>query len=454
MPTFCPPSPSLSGATSSQRSRSQVSERSFQTAGSGQDSSKMDSKIDVDTLYTGDAAMATANQSRLMTNETKLLIQELEERDRRQQQDMEGMREQIRQMMSVVMSLSNGQTNQGPTHPAPSAPLATTLPSVQPTYQGQHANLMTKQKELKWPAAYDHSNSSQWNTTYGLLRYIYKRDVEEKGVLQPSDFFMQLFSHGVAGAAKEMITGQFEGMLANNKISEALVLLEEMDHIFRDRNAEQTAVDLLYACKQFRDESLSSFLPRFQQILARSPSSAKDDVSRSICLRNALNQATKTHMIGRTEPEQFPALIKYLSVMGSQMEQISHIKSKVYRIGQIGIFDDGTRGIAGGRLLGSSATIPSYHPYINPTSVNTDTEGDTKMTGINKIHAIRVPKHELDRRRKVGECLRCGKKGHLVVRCQLLPPVRPESSIKSAAFDEKEDEERENTGSDLESLKD
>ena len=144
---------------------------------------------------------------------------------------------------------------------------------------------------------------------------------------------MHLLSHLVAGTAKKMITGRFEKMLVNNKTSEALLLLEETYHTLQYRNAEQTAADLQHACKQFRDEILSSFLPWPQQMLARSPNSAKYVVSRSIFPRNDMSQTANTHMIGQTELEQSPAHIKYLSVMGSQMEHISHIKSKIYRIG-------------------------------------------------------------------------------------------------------------------------
>lgn len=74
------------------------------------------------------------------------------------------------------------------------------------------------------------------------------------------------------------------------------------------------------------------------------------------------------------------------------------------------------------------------------------------MTGVNKIHAKWVSKKELDRRRKEAECIRCGKKGHRVAQCQSLPPLRPESSIKSAIITE-EDAEKEEICSDIDSLK-
>lgn len=116
----------------------------------------------------------------------------------------------------------------------------------------------------------------------------------EKQILDPSDFFLQLFSHAVKGTAKELIMVDFEEMVTEGNTSDALVLLAKMDFLYMDRNAAQTAANLLHACKQFRDESLSSFLHRFQQLLTRSPDSAKDDKGKTIYLKIALNQATKT----------------------------------------------------------------------------------------------------------------------------------------------------------------
>lgn len=74
---------------------------------------------------------------------------------------------------------------------------------------------------------------------------------------------MDLYSQAVTGNAKAMIIGAFQSMLNNGKISDALGLLKVMDDIFRDRNVDQNASALLHACKQFRDEALSSLLPRY-----------------------------------------------------------------------------------------------------------------------------------------------------------------------------------------------
>lgn len=435
MPTFAPPSISTSEGTVTPRSKDTNSERSFHTA-EEEEIQRINKGTDSEMAQGEGHEMTIDEPSRPTTiYETNALIKKLEERDAEQRQEIEAMRADMKQMMTAIVNLSLKQQGEMPSSipPEVTEPISTQQPQLV-----THPVIAAKVKELKWPAAYDHSNPNEWRTTHGLLLYIYNRDVVEKGILQPSDFFMQLFSHAVTGIAKEMILGQFEEMMNEGNTTDALGLLSKMDNIYRDRNAEQTAANLLHACRQFRDESLSSFLPRFQQLLTRSPSSARDDKGKTIYLKNALNQATKTFMIGRTEPEGFQNLMKYLSIMGSQMDQVSHIKTRNYHSGQTGTFDDGTKGIAGGKLLGSATSSLLSRPTTSAPENILDADGDTKMTGVNKIHAKWVSKIELDQRRAKGECIRCGKKGHRIQRCKLLPAIRPQINVKSSTTDELE----------------
>lgn len=50
-----------------------------------------------------------------------------------------------------------------------------------------------------------------------------------------------------------------------------------MDDKYRDRNEELKAIKVFLACKQFKDESLSYILSRFQQLLARNLNSSVDE---------------------------------------------------------------------------------------------------------------------------------------------------------------------------------
>lgn len=432
MPTFVAPSSPSSEGAKSPRSLETSSEKSFQTAQGERNrySSEKGKGNNITQMEGQDNAIDERNRPTTVY-ETRELIKKLEERDVETRQEMDALRIEMRQMMSVIMNLSLKQKDE--VIPEVAGPSFIQTPKL--VKQPENPQ---KLKELKWPAAYDHSNPSEWRTTHSLLKYIYKRDVVEKGLLQPSDFFMQLFSQAVTGTDKELIMGQFEEMVIEGETSDALGLLTKMDELYKDRNAKQTAANLLHSCKQFKDESLSSFLPRFQKLLTRSPSSARDDKGKTIYLKNALNQATKTFMVGRIEPDGFNDLIKYLSKMGSQMEEVAHLKTRIYHNGQIGTFDDGTRGIAGGKLLGRNSSFSPLHPALNIPDNIIDSDGDTKMTGVNKIHAKWVSKKELERRKIEGECIRCGKKGHLIQRCNFLPAIPREVNIKTSIINEQE----------------
>lgn len=291
---------------------------------------------------------------------------------------------------------------------------------------------------FKWPEPYDHTDQATWDATHGILKYIYNRDVVENHFLLPSDFFMKLFSHAVSGTAKSIITGQFQSMMARGQTWDGLGLLKEMDDAYRDKNAEQTAAALLHACRQFRDEALSSFLPRYQHLLARSSASAGDEKQKLYQLANSLNQVTQNYLIGRNLPEEYIEFIKYLSVIGSQIERVGTLKTRIYLTGQTGYFDDGTRGIAGGKLLGGGSMMNQYRPTTG-VSNNKDADGDTRMTGVNRIHARWVSRIELDKRKSEGACLRCGKLGHLIGKCNYLPPKRPETGMNTSKFNEQDE---------------
>lgn len=61
-----------------------------------------------------------------------------------------------------------------------------------------------------------------------------------------------------------------------------------------------------------------------------------------------------------------------------------HLLYKKHPNSQVGTFDDETKGIAGGKLLVSSAVTAAYRP---PPSIlhGNNMNGDTRMIGVNKM---------------------------------------------------------------------
>lgn len=180
-------------------------------------------------------------------------------------------------------------------------------------------------------------------------------------------------------------------------------------------------------------------------------------------LEGALNQTSKNHLIGRDLPSTFHGFIEKLSSIGSQIDAVGLVKTRSYELGQIGIFDDGTKGIAGGKLIGGSIkssfstqnfkSSPSSYSVSDTPTETKDADGDTRMTGINKVRAKWVSRKELERRRATGACVRCGNTGHRISNCTLLPARRPETGMKPVSTIEDNGTEEFLNETDLEELK-
>ncbi|KAI1003822.1 hypothetical protein K3495_g4387 [Podosphaera aphanis] len=405
MPTYRPPSSTSNEESDSPCTTSDKSSDSFYTA---ENSAREESG----TIMTGkDNDMMDGSSDKTLSQrdtELTILLKQLEDQETRENNyrvEMEKMRADMQSVLSLMKTEIDNQNNE--------QVQSTNIPvDTNSQNKNQPSNLPIK--PVKWPEVYTNKNRSDWPTTYGILSYIYQRDVEQRRIMEPSDFFMRLFSRAVSGTAKAMVTGQFQSMMATGKSSDALGFLQVMNDTFRDRNAEQNAAALFYACKQFRDESLSSFLPRFQQLLSCSPSAAGDEINKKYQLQNSLNKTTSNYLVGHKLPAVFRELVEFLSGIGSQIEGVGLMKTRNYSIGQIGLFDDGTRGIAGGKLLGANPTsVPaSYQPLsnVNMNDNDKDCDGDTKMTGVNRTRAAWVSKQVLDHRRTTEDSRRVFKR--------------------------------------------
>ncbi|KAI1000267.1 hypothetical protein K3495_g7931 [Podosphaera aphanis] len=175
-------------------------------------------------------------------------------------------------------------------------------------------------------------------------------------------------------------------------------------------------------------------------MLSRSAKSTAGDSHKIQDLHNALNQVSRNHLIDHALPNLYLEFKEKLSVVGSQIEAVGMVKTRAYAFGQLGVFDDGTSGISGGKLLGGGSkafvlllSFVLSNNYQNPNVKfePKDADGDIRMTGINKIRAKWVSKKEIDRRRLAGFFVRCGEPGHRIPTCPQLPPLRPEATVNS-----------------------
>lgn len=83
-----------------------------------------------------------------------------------------------------------------------------------------------------------------------------------------------------------------------------------------------------------------------------------------------------------------------------------------------------------------SRSSASNHSSSVTTVETKDFDGETRMTGINKVRAKLVSKNELDLDRAVGVCVRYRKTNHRIARCPQIPVKRPEMDVKPTSFTE------------------
>ena len=142
-------------------------------------------------------------------------------------------------------------------------------------------------------------------------------------------------------------------------------------------------------------------------------------------------------MIGSLCPRTLRELIDYLSILGSEIDEVGMEIIMDYLLGQIGYFDDGTQGVTGGKLLGEILQEITHHL---PAKANLHIKGvdcSIRMTGLDKDRAKWVSRVELNLYKIDGSCLRCGKIGHVIANCQLLPAKNSEASTKVTTFAER-----------------
>lgn len=114
MPTFAPPSLSSSEGNKSPQSIDTSSEESFQTVEGEKDilNKRTGKEIEM-THIERRARFGMDEQSRPTTiYETKEVMKKLEERDAENHQEMDTMRTEMKQMMSVIMNLSMKKENE------------------------------------------------------------------------------------------------------------------------------------------------------------------------------------------------------------------------------------------------------------------------------------------------------------------------------------------------------
>jgi hypothetical protein len=218
------------------------------------------------------------------------------------------------------------------------------------------------------------------------------------------------------GSARSMSRAYTQTMTQNNT-GTGTGFLDYLRRNFGDPNRSERAMDKLQQLQQLPNESFAKFLPKFETLMADAGILGLEDPVKISMLKKALNPTMKWSLIGTIAPTTFAGYVSYLQTIGSQIDGMKYEGNK----------------------------LKSRRPYNSP---NRGDKMDWEPTPLQQNQgqakqqrAKWVSQDEIQRRRNEGSCLRCGKKGHRILQCLLLPARRPLASNQACEFQQQQGDE-------------
>jgi hypothetical protein len=340
-----------------------------------------------------------------------------EERERRNQQDaaqeerMRRLEAMLEHQASLTATTTTNTTNEGLVTPTRSATESVPVP--------QRTEIIHRPKpRLPDPKLFGGS-TSDWPTWRISIEN--KLSVDGEAIGSSQDQFMYVFSRLEKLAWKN--TGTFVKLRRNT--GEPQALLDYLENIYGDPNIKARAARRLHQIRQPEDMSFSRFLPRLEKEFADADALDWHDEAKRQILLGALNKTMTNSLMNRGIPATFADLISRLHEISSDMDALDITKAERTR-----------RSRTPGRNNDEMDWTPTVS--INRTEPHTKHRRPESKA---PRQAQWVSQDELDQRRAEGKCLRCGRSGHLIARCALLP-ARPPNSTRIATSSSKKGRER------------
>jgi hypothetical protein len=183
-------------------------------------------------------------------------------------------------------------------------------------------------------------------------------------------------------------------------------ILNYLDTIFGDRHKIQRAVETLRTMKQGLKEPFSSFIPRFEKVLADAGGMDWPDTVKRSHLNGAitfeLRRLAITMPVVETYNQYVDELMRVNDLYRSTMKHAPKEQQQ------------------SARRETAANDVMDWEP--TRAAPATSTQGGRSKE---KKRARWVSQQELDKRRQEGNCIRCGASGHFISNCGYAAPRRP-----------------------------
>lgn len=175
----------------------------------------------------------------------------------------------------------------------------------------QHQQLREKLPVLKE----FNGNRGMWDEWH--LAAVHKLTKDGEAIGSDLDQFMYIYAR-LEGDAVKMVSTTAR-TLSEQKKGNGLEFLRYMNTVFGDPNKKARAEQQLYSLKQKEREPFSSFLPRFETVLANAGWSCYSNSQKISLLKNDLSKEIRLALIGNQMPSSWSDFISYILTISSDI---------------------------------------------------------------------------------------------------------------------------------------
>lgn len=220
--------------------------------------------------------------------------------------------------------------------------------------------------------------------------------------------------------------------------------ISEIEHIFGESNEKGKALEQLVVLRHELGQPWRDHQRNFDGLLLTARGDLFPDDVKITHLRNTFSNPVKLNLVSMKETSAYYEFVKEVDRIMSNYEETDQFKKLHWgwksRNTESAFLDSGSGQPSGN--ISTSRTTDREGDVIMNVSRSGDTGRRQDRGGGQKRRAVWVDKSELDKRRKNGQCFRCGDSGHRLKDCPHLSPTRPVSinAIRSNALLEEETE--------------
>ena len=194
---------------------------------------------------------------------------------------------------------------------------------------------------------------------------------------------------------------------------------DRLDKAFGDTEQITKAIDKLNTIRQ-GNRGFREFLQEFEQTILEAQGWGWDNVVKKGFLRAALNRELSDRLVSQVEPAIYDDFVSQLRTTADKMEVMKEWNNRKGRNRNMNFQPSNTPDNA------SRADQMDWEPTQSVNIAATMQNPNSRLQGPNSQRAIWVSHEEIGRRIADGSCIRCGRHGHRIRECSLLPALNPD----------------------------